>query len=56
MVEVALGAHVEEQRRFAVHPERRRGEHRALDAVRAARAQHLAHRAAALAVDLEVLP
>ena len=55
MVEVALGAHVEQQRRLAVHPERGRGEHRALDAVRAPRAQHLAHRAAGLAVGLEVL-
>jgi len=55
VVVVTLRAHVEEQRRLAVHPQRGRGEHRPLDAVRAARAQHLAHRAAGIAVGLEVL-
>ena len=56
VVVVAHRAHVEQQRRLAVHPERRRGEHRALDAVRAPRAQHLAHAVAGVAVGLEVLP
>ena len=55
MVVVALGAHVEEQRRLAMHPERGRGDHGALDAVRAPRAQDLTHRTAVLPVELEVL-
>jgi len=55
VVVVTLGTHVQEQGRLAVHPQRRSRKHRAFDAVRAARAQHLAHGAAGIAVRLEVL-
>src|SRR5205085_7781758 len=41
MVEVVLGAHVEKERRLAMRPERRSGERRALDAVRAPVPNHL---------------
>jgi hypothetical protein len=56
VVEVAHRAHVHQQRRLAVHPQRAGGEHRALDAVRLAGAQHCADRPAGIAVGLEVLP
>src|SRR5713226_5909396 len=54
MVVVALGAHVKEQRRLPVDPQRAGGQHRALDAVRAAPPQHLAHRKTGLAADFEI--
>jgi hypothetical protein len=52
---VALVAvQVHHQRRIAVHPERAGGEHRTLDAVRAALADHLARRQHRLAAHLVV--
>jgi hypothetical protein len=56
VVEVAHRPQVEEQGRLAVHPERGRRQHGPLDAVRAPRAQHLAHAVAGVAVRLEILP
>jgi hypothetical protein len=55
VVEIAHRAHIEQERRLAVHPQRAGREHRALDAVRRAVAQHMAHRPAGVAGELEVL-
>ncbi len=54
MVVVALCAQVHEERRLAMHPQRAGCEHCAFDAVCPAPAQHLAHREAGLAADLEI--
>src|SRR3954467_7483462 len=48
-------AHVEEQRRLAVHPKGAGRQHRALDAVRRPGAKDLAYRLAGVAAQLEVL-
>ena len=54
VVVIALGAHIHQKRRLAVHPERAGGYHRAFDAVRPAPPQHLAHRKTGLAADFEI--
>src|SRR6185437_14066498 len=52
VADVAVEVHHE--RRLAVDPQRARGDHRALDAMRAPLPQHLAHREHGLAADLVV--
>ncbi len=55
VVEILHRLQVEQQRRLALDPQRAGGEHGALDAVRAALAQHPAHGIAGFALLLEIL-
>jgi hypothetical protein len=55
VIEIAMRPHVHHQRRLAVHPQGRGGDECAFDAVRGAGAQHHPHRAAGVALQLEVL-